>query len=39
MTSSKFKNEARVSIASPFVNTVFEFLAKAIRQEKEIKGI
>jgi hypothetical protein len=35
----KTRNETRVSLSSLLFNIVLEFLARAIRQEEEIKGI
>jgi hypothetical protein len=37
--SSEVRNETRVSVSPFLFNIVLEFLARAIRQEKEIKGI
>jgi hypothetical protein len=37
--SSKVRNETRMSFSPFLFNTVVEFLTKAKRQEKEIKGI
>jgi hypothetical protein len=37
--SSKLRNEKRVFISPLLFNIVLEFLARAIRQEEEIKGI
>ena len=37
--SAKIRNKTRLSIFPYLFNTVLEVLAKAIRQQKEIKGI
>jgi hypothetical protein len=37
--SFNVRNEIRMSTLSMLFNIVLEFLARAIRQEKEIKGI
>ena len=37
--SSKIRNKARISTIAILINIVLEVLARAIRKEKEIKGI
>jgi hypothetical protein len=37
--SSKVRNEKRVSTLSTLTQYIFQFLARAIRQDEEIKGI
>ena len=39
MLSAKIRNKTGMFSSSYLLNTVLEFLTKAVRQEKEIKGI